>query len=171
MEEFYGTRYQSGSFPLINVGSGFSLPGCVVFSFSYNFLSQQLISQTMKFPLSSWAYGFIVAGRDQSAVDQPNNLVSKGHAAWHRVIPNCNNCYYFVHMVSWTQIWTVRSRIVQRPVNSSKLALLTWTTVHQSLVEKQKRCVWLKACFIISWTLTTFATVLSNGVPRPKITS
>jgi hypothetical protein len=26
VEEFYGTRYQSGSFSLINVGSGFSLP-------------------------------------------------------------------------------------------------------------------------------------------------
>ena len=26
VEEFYGTRYQSGSFPLINVGSVFSLP-------------------------------------------------------------------------------------------------------------------------------------------------
>ena len=33
VEEFYGTRYQSDSFSLINMGSGFSLPSCVVLSF------------------------------------------------------------------------------------------------------------------------------------------
>ena len=32
LEEFYGTRYQNGSFSLINVGSGFSLPAQFFFS-------------------------------------------------------------------------------------------------------------------------------------------
>jgi len=32
VEEYYGTRYQSGSFSLINVGSGFPLPAkCCAF--------------------------------------------------------------------------------------------------------------------------------------------
>ena len=30
MEEFHGTRFQNGSFSLINVGSGFSLQAAVV---------------------------------------------------------------------------------------------------------------------------------------------
>jgi hypothetical protein len=33
VEELYGTRYQSGSFPLINVGSGFH---CPLSSFSFS---------------------------------------------------------------------------------------------------------------------------------------
>ena len=32
--KFYSPRYQSGSFSLINVGSVFSLPACIIFPFS-----------------------------------------------------------------------------------------------------------------------------------------
>jgi len=38
VEELYGTRYQSGSFSLINVGSGFHCPRIFLFLFPFLFI-------------------------------------------------------------------------------------------------------------------------------------
>ena len=97
VEELYSTRYQSGSFSLINVGSGFHCLLVFSFLFSYmnlqlvhNFLSQQ---NTRPFLFLAELMESFWAGRDQSAADQPNNL-TEGY-------PHCNHCnniyYTFLH--------------------------------------------------------------------------
>jgi hypothetical protein len=77
VDEFNGTQYQSGSFSLINVGSGFSLPA--YFSFLHQIKNSQqvsFLSRTLHF--SIYLTFFWLAGTSQQPISQTTWL-SEGH--------------------------------------------------------------------------------------------